>query len=292
MDNSIAVTKRLFLSECGYSEHWLRDRIYDDPTILNLGELQAMAKEKVQSTGGRLDLLLKNSDDDAMFEVELQLGATDETHIIRTIEYWDAERRRWPKRSHTAVLIAEEITSRFYNVVRLLSNAVPIIGIAVSIVEVAENRGLNFTKIIDTYEEPEEEGEVHDEKYWATTYPWVLEIARLYRDLLVKHYGDAPIKYFRDYIVLQVGGLNKVWVNRRKGDRALLSVKISEGGLETAVENVKRAEITVKVEDQYLVMNVNLAELKAKSAVHSDLVHRIFPKHLLTPPAKGNEAHD
>jgi len=31
------------------------------------------------------------------YHVELQLGATDESHIIRTIEYWDTERRRWPQ---------------------------------------------------------------------------------------------------------------------------------------------------------------------------------------------------
>ena len=33
-------------------------------------------------------MLLKDPEDDSMFEVELKLGATDETHIIRTIEYW------------------------------------------------------------------------------------------------------------------------------------------------------------------------------------------------------------
>jgi hypothetical protein len=40
-------------------------------------------------------------------------------------------------------------------------------------------------------------------------------------------------------------------------------------------------------------MNVNLAELKSKTTVHSDLVQRIFPKHLLTPPQlKAGEEHD
>ena len=40
-----------------------------------------------------MDLLLKNPDDDSMYEVELQLGATDESHIIRTIEYWDKAKK-------------------------------------------------------------------------------------------------------------------------------------------------------------------------------------------------------
>src|SRR6185503_10097106 len=109
-------------------------------------DLQVLMREKTQSQGGRLDLLLKNPEDDSMFEVELQLGATDESHIIRTIEYWYHEKRRWPNRSHTAVLVAEVINNRFFNVVQLLSMAVPIIGIQVNVVDVDGNKGLHFTK--------------------------------------------------------------------------------------------------------------------------------------------------
>jgi hypothetical protein len=111
--SGIPVTAVLKITECGHDEHWLRDMIYDDPSILaatiGVDDLQAVMKEKIQSKGGRLDLLLKDPADDSMYEVELQLGATDESHIIRTIEYWDNEKRRWPNRSHTAVLIAEDI---------------------------------------------------------------------------------------------------------------------------------------------------------------------------------------
>jgi hypothetical protein len=47
--------------------------------------LEAIAQERQQSSGGRLDILLKNPEDDSMYEVEVMLGETDETHIIRTI---------------------------------------------------------------------------------------------------------------------------------------------------------------------------------------------------------------
>jgi hypothetical protein len=115
--SEIKTTTVLTLAECGYNEFWLRDCIYEDPSILGLGDLQPVTKEITQPQGGRLDLLLKNPADDSMYEVELQLGATDESHIIRTIEYWDNAKKMWPKRSHTAVLVAEKITSRFFNVV-------------------------------------------------------------------------------------------------------------------------------------------------------------------------------
>ena len=132
------VTTVLKIGDCGHDEFWLRDIIYDNPSVLGLGEdLQAVMKEKTQSSGGRLDLLLNDSDD-SMYEVEVQLGETNESHIIRTIKYWDNEKRRWPNRAHTAVLVAEKITSRFFNVVQLLSRAVPIIGIQANIVQVGD----------------------------------------------------------------------------------------------------------------------------------------------------------
>jgi len=71
--DDIGTTKVLSINECGHDEYWLRDRIFADPTILGLGDLQAVMREKGQSQGGRLDLLLKNPEDDSMFEVELQL---------------------------------------------------------------------------------------------------------------------------------------------------------------------------------------------------------------------------
>src|SRR5437763_1740903 len=80
----------------------------------------------------RLDILLKNPEDDSKYEVEIMLGETDETHIIRTIEYWDNEKRKWPQRQHIAVLVAEHINRRFFNVIHLLSHSIPIVAVQVA----------------------------------------------------------------------------------------------------------------------------------------------------------------
>ena len=42
----ISIGKVLTISECGHDETWLRDRIFDDPSILGLGELQTVMKER------------------------------------------------------------------------------------------------------------------------------------------------------------------------------------------------------------------------------------------------------
>jgi len=72
------------------NEKWVQKIIGDDPSILGLGDLILKDKERVQPRAGRLDLLLQDSDSARRYEVEIQLGKTDESHIIRTIEYCHA----------------------------------------------------------------------------------------------------------------------------------------------------------------------------------------------------------
>ena len=77
------------------------------------------------------------------------LGATDESHTIRCVEYWDIERRRYPGYEHCAVLIAEDITSRFLNVIGLLAGTVPLVAIQLNALVVGDNVVLNFVRVLD-----------------------------------------------------------------------------------------------------------------------------------------------
>jgi len=79
------------------TETWVQKQIAEDPTLLGLGDLTLRDKERMQPRAGRLDLLLQDLEAHKRYEVEIQLGATDESHIIRTIEYWDIERKRYPQ---------------------------------------------------------------------------------------------------------------------------------------------------------------------------------------------------
>lgn len=83
-----------------YNERWLQDRIAGDPALLGLGDLELREQERRQPHGRRLDMLFSDPETKTRHEVELQLGATDEAHIIRTIEYWDMERTRYPQYDH------------------------------------------------------------------------------------------------------------------------------------------------------------------------------------------------
>src|SRR4051812_17362403 len=127
------------------NEKWVQELIASDPSILGLGELVLRDKERIQPRAGRLDLLLQDPETKRRYEVELQLGPTDEAHIVRTIEYWDIERKRYPQYDHCAVLIAEDITSRFLNVVALFNGTIPLIAQAHVVVDRDKASALGVT---------------------------------------------------------------------------------------------------------------------------------------------------
>src|SRR6266852_736268 len=120
------------LRSVGLNEKWLQDQIQKDTTILGLGELEIIKKEHRQTSGGRIDFLMYDDEADLFYEIEVMLGELDESHIIRTIEYWDIEKQRRPTSKHRAVIVAENITSRFFNVLRLLNRSVPMIAAQLS----------------------------------------------------------------------------------------------------------------------------------------------------------------
>ena len=131
------------------NELWIQDLIADDPSILGLGDVVLRARERIQPRAGRLDLLLQDADTQRRYEVEVQLGATDESHIIRTIEYYDIEKKRYPQYEHCAVLVAEDITSRFLNVISLFNGVLPLIAIQMQVLSVGDHTTVVFTKVLD-----------------------------------------------------------------------------------------------------------------------------------------------
>jgi hypothetical protein len=220
-----------------FNEKWVQDRIAEDPAILGLGELVLRDRERIQPRAGRLDLLLQDADTKRRYEVELQLGATDEAHIIRTIEYWDIERKRYPQYDHCAVLIAEDITSRFLNVVALFNGTVPLIAIQMQALRVGDHMTLVFTTVMDELtrgvvdEDEDAEAAPTDRSYWeqargskdtVAMVDQALEIARTYDPTL-------ELKYNKFYIGLARGGIPFNFVTfRPKRAHMTLEVKLKQ----------------------------------------------------------------
>ena len=227
MVEEIAFAKSVPIRDAGYDEYWLQDQIVSNPTALGLGDLETLDRERRQSSGGRLDILLKDPQDDSMYEVEVMLGETDETHIIRTIEYWDNEKRRWPQRQHYAVLVAESITRRFFNVIHLLSHSIPIIAIQVSLVEFGNNKALHFTKVLDTYEEvddgpSEQDNEAVTRDYWSKKAKWTVDTVDTLLFVVGAELQAPQIGYLKNYVSITVGRNNFFALRKRSSSKTLL----------------------------------------------------------------------
>ena len=134
------------LKDAGVTETWLEKQIENEPTMLRLGDVAVIERQRRQEKAGRLDLLLEDDSGRKRYEVELMLGPADESHLIRTVEYWDIERRKWPGYEHCAVLIAEDVASRFLNIISLFSGTVPFVAIQVNGLTVEGKFVLNFVK--------------------------------------------------------------------------------------------------------------------------------------------------
>lgn len=205
------------------TERWVQEQLANDPTLLGLGDLDVRDLERRQSQAGRLDMLLSDPDSSTRYEVELQLGATDESHIIRTIEYWDNERRRYPQYEHVAVIVAEEITSRFFNVISLFNGFIPIVAIQMTALRVdEENVSLVFTKVLDHFAlgtDEEDGSEITDRRYWENrSSATSMELVDRIRSVVEGRDPDVALSYKKHFIGLTQNGTanNYVSMHARK----------------------------------------------------------------------------
>lgn len=215
------------------NESMIQSMIAEDPTIIGLGDLVLKDKERIQPRSGRLDLLLQNPDTNRRYEVEIQLGKTDETHIIRTIEYWDIERKRYPQYDHCAVIIAEDITSRFLNVMSLFNGFIPLIAIQMNAYKFGAEVGLVFTKVLDEMplglvEEDEEVAAVTNRDYWLRRgSEATVKIADEILILINKIQPGFSLKYNKFYIGLAKNGqANNFAICRPKKNYMRLEIKL------------------------------------------------------------------
>jgi hypothetical protein len=272
------------LRNAGKDEKWLQDIIARDPAILGFGDVVLIQRERSQPTGGRIDLILGDPEEELRYEVEVMLGTVDESHIIRTIEYWDIERRRYPSYEHRAVIVAEEITNRFFNVISLLNRAVPIVALQLNSFLMNEKLCLNFVKVLDVMEEAEEDtGELVDRKYWETRASSTsLELMDAIIGFVPKATGDIRVKYNRSHVALGTSGTNFCWLNLRKGghihfqarlgeeNRQVLMTKLEEKGISCGPSRSNHVKIVLTAKEleenkELIAEVVSTAELNSRS---------------------------
>ncbi|HVP11513.1 MAG TPA: hypothetical protein VMV94_10040 [Phycisphaerae bacterium] len=237
--------KPITLRDAGKDEKWLQELISKDPGVLGFGDVLVIQRERPQPTGGRIDLVLSDPEENLRYEVEIMLGTVDESHIVRTIEYWDVERRRFPSSEHRAVIVAEEITNRFFNVIGLLNKAIPIVALQLNAFLMDEKLCLNFVRVLDVMEEAEDEpGEQVDRKYWeARGSKKSLDLMDGIIALVPKEAGEVRIKYNRAHVAVGTSGTNFLWLHPRKAGHVHFQVEPGEEAREKLMPRLEEKGI-------------------------------------------------
>jgi hypothetical protein len=157
--------------------------------------------------------------------VEIMLGATDPSHVIRCIEYWDIERRRYPAYEHIAVLIAEQVTTRFLNVLALMSGNIPLIAIQLDALRVGEHVVLNFSQVLNQTElrrdDVAESGGEEVGRAQRETRAWaeMLQLCDRVVDMINQRANPRQeLAYRKHYVGLTAGATSKnfIWFAPRK----------------------------------------------------------------------------
>lgn len=276
METEIKIGKKIYIRSAGKDEYWLQDVIYDNPKILGLGNLIAVNKEKKQSSGGRLDILLKDPTDNSMYEVEVMLGETDPSHIIRAIEYWDNEKRKFPQRQHFCVLVAESFDRRYFNVIQLMSLNIPMIAVQADLLEVNNEKILNFTKIIDIYSEPEEdESEIKqvNESTWNNDSPWTNSNAKALHEILKGKHDRINFRYTQSYISINIDGRNDYWLCKRMKPTSALFFSVKD---EEKAESIKKILEEKEIEYTYnrykeFMLSVDVDSIKKNTELINEI---------------------
>ena len=191
------------------NERWVQERIAEDPALLGLGDLVLKDKERISHAPGGSICCFKTPIRINGMKSRCSWGKSDEGPIIRTIEYWDIEKETLPPMQHTAVIVAEDITTRFLNVIALFNGSIPLVAIQMNTVKIGEQVSLIFATVIgvslgwDWLTKTRRTHDVTDRPYWEKRgSKGTVGIADELLEIIKKLDPGLELKYNKFYIGL------------------------------------------------------------------------------------------
>lgn len=143
------------------------------------------------------------------------------------------------------MIIAEEITQRFFNVISLLNGSIPIIAIKLNAALVADKLVVNFIKVLDVVEpEEEDEGEQVDRQHWVKLgRTKSLELMDAALALFPKGVSELRIKYNRGHAAIGSTANNFLWFYPKKGNFIGVTIDVGETARDALLKELEDAGI-------------------------------------------------
>ena len=152
--------------------------------------------------------------------------------------------------------MAEEITARFYNVIRLLNRAVPLIALQLSAIPVDNTVILHFARVLDIYDEVQEaaeeaEGEqadAVDRSYWEKRGGKVSlgVLDKIVALINAKTGGAARVTYNKAHVAIGTTGRHFCWVIPRATGHCHVRVKTTSEAREELIKNFAESKLYIR----------------------------------------------
>jgi len=127
---------------------------------------------------------------------------------------------------------------------------------------------LHFSKILDAYEEPEDDGDggqEHDENYWRERSAWTLEAAKALLEATRSTLPAATLNLRKYHIGIEVNGNNYMWLNKRASGRTLLSCRFTEPHLPAAIALLEEAGLAYTKKGQTLRISTDKTAITSQA---------------------------
>ena len=130
---------------------------------------------------------------------------------------------------------------------------------------------LHFSKILDTYEEPEDEsgssGREYNEDFWKEKSSWTLDAAKSILEATRSTLTGATLNFVKNYIGIEVNGNNYMWLHKRSSGRCLLSCWFTEPHLPDAIALLDKAGLAYTKKNQMLRISTDRTAITSKADV-------------------------
>ena len=185
---------------------------------------------------------------------------------------------------HCAVIVAEDITGRFLNVIHLFNGIIPIIAIQMQAYELADGVALTFTKVIDELELGEDDsttivkGTTTRLDYENNVPKAILEMVDGLFKMLTAIDPQYELKYTKYYIGLARSGVVSNFIQFRPKQNFLkltfrctqsqdLEKEMDQAGLDVMGYDQKWHEYTVRI---------NAKEFHSQQKLLGDIIRRAY----------------
>jgi hypothetical protein len=199
--------------------------------------------------------------------------------------HWDIERKRYPQYDHCAVLIAENVTSRFLNVLSLFNGHIPMVIIQLDALKINNQITLNFTKVMDRFElrkddETETKLTETDRNYWNTkaTKKSVAMADDILNMINTSVNTQQNLNYNKYYIGLHDGIKSRNFIYM-KPKKQFTHLFVEVDGKENWIEQIEEKGISASISKKFIQLTLTPEQLKDNNEFIGNLIEEAVKKY-------------